>query len=109
MTIKHPVSNVLWGLFGRVATCTQRVALAIPKKSATRCDVLQNRSVARSAADKVVPTERVSKRCNTATLLFLKRNITTYVHTYARVYRASIERGFELLRPMGSGCVGVLS
>ena len=109
MTIKHLVSNVLWGLFRHVAPCFQRVALASAKKTATHRDVLQNQSVAQSAAEKFVSTERVSKRCNTATLLFLKRNITTYVHTYARVYRASIERGFELLRPMGSGSVGALS
>lgn len=108
MTIKHPVFNLLQGTFQRVARGLQRVALASAKKAATLLDVLQDESVAQCVAEILQPTQRDARRCNTATLLFLKNNNSTHTHTYTHTYRASIGTGCNLLRPIASGSVGVM-
>lgn len=105
----NPVFDLLQRPFQRVARTAQRVALAVAKGTATLCDVLRNESVARCVALKSYSTERLSKRCNTATLLFFKNYNSTHRHTYAYAYRGRIGTGFELLRPIGSGCVGAAS
>jgi hypothetical protein len=102
----NPVFDVLQWVFQRVAEGAQRVALASARKCATLCDVLRSTSFSQRVALKVVSTEPLSKRCNTATLLLLKNfhNIHVYVYAHMYVYIGeNKERGFELLRPRAVG------
>lgn len=97
--INHHVFDLWQRHFQRVAEGVQRVALFVIKLRATLCDVLRFRSVARSVAAKTTPTQWLGGPRNSATLLLLKINNNTYVHTCACVYRGNIDRHFEMLRP----------
>lgn len=91
----------------RVADPLQRVALFVIKLLATLCNVLRCRSVARCVALKVISTQWFGARRTSATLLLLKINNNTYVHTCACVYRGNIDRHFEMLRPREVASVGL--
>lgn len=98
----NPVSNVLRGLFERVAAHLQRVAQYDRIFCATLCDVVQQMRVARRVAGKPLPTQWIGGRRNTATLLSLKKRISTHTHTYTYAYRGSIGRALHVLRPIRS-------
>lgn len=93
------VSNLLQSAFRCVAAALQRVALASAAFFATHCEVLRRQCVARSVAGKPLPTQWLGGLRHSATLLFFKIKIITYVHTYAYVHRGSIGKGSEVLRP----------
>lgn len=103
------VSNLLQSAFRCVAVAIQRVALCVAAFFATLFDVLQIRCVARSGAEKPPTDQEHMASRHTATLLLSYKNIITYVHTYACVYRGSIGTGFEMLRPRFTGSAGALS
>jgi hypothetical protein len=94
---KTLVSNVLEGLFRSAVGALQSAVPEFRQIDAALCNVLSNRSAAQCAAEKVFPTQWLEGGDSTTALLFLKKNISTYTHTYACAYRGSIGTALHVL------------